>query len=601
MTDGLAPMLSRGQPVRSHLLSQKSFSRALESARFTGSGKGGNFHYNRGKMPNIRSYANLVGLIVSLRPASQFDVVILKHMADIFLSYANEDREAARAVAGLLESAGCTVWWDRRIPAGRTWRSMIEEALREMRCMVVLWSTHSVESDWVKEEAEEARALGRLIPVLIEPVKPPVGFRSIQAADLIDWDGSRDSLGARQLIADIESLMGNPPPRTLSDAEAAPREKQAIPEPSAEEARAVDRSAVTDESSGLSTRPLVRRIGSTSIASDRKLPTWWKRAAVGVFIVIAVLGAFLWFGKKHRLTSAPEVAAVKPAPVPTPSLVSLGLSGDRQEIGTNETLNITLKGQYSDGTQKNINEGVQWLSNEPRVATIDDQGRVTARQAGEAKITARYRDMVSPAWTVAVRAEKPVLTVTAPAEKPVTKTPVATKLVALTVSPGNHEIKIQERLLLRVKARYSDGNERGLSSGVEWRSSDSSVATVDARGELRALRVGKIAVVARWGGIESLAVDIIVKEPASKPPPAIPVVEPSQVPPTKPPVQSVNVASYINRAKGYRVQGNYTAALAELEKARAVNPGSQEVADEIEATRRACNAEQRLGREGLTC
>ena len=97
-------------------------------------------------------------------------------MADIFLSYANEDRESARAVAGLLESAGCTVWWDRRIPAGRTWRSMIEEALRDMRCMVVLWSSHSVDSDWVKEEAEEARAVGKLVPVLIEAVKPPVGF-----------------------------------------------------------------------------------------------------------------------------------------------------------------------------------------------------------------------------------------------------------------------------------------------------------------------------------------------------------------------------------------------------------------------------------------
>ena len=553
------------------------------------------------RLGNIRSYANLVGVECLVAPSDPVCVVILKPMADIFLSYANEDREAARAVAGLLESAGCTVWWDRRIPAGRTWRSMIEEALREMRCMVVLWSTHSVESDWVKEEAEEARALGRLIPVLIEPVKPPVGFRSIQAADLIDWDGSRDSLGARQLIADIESLMGNPPPRKLSDAEEAPREKQTIPEPSVEEARAVDRSAMTDESSRVSTRPSVRRIGSTSIASDRKLPAWWKRAAVGVFVVIVVLGSLLWFGKKDRRTSAPEVAAVKPAPVPTPSLVNLGLSGDRQEIGANETLNITLKGQYSDGTQKNINEGVQWLSSEPRVATIDDQGRVTARQAGEAKITARYRDMVSPAWTVAVRAEKPVLTVTAPTEKPVTKTPVATKLVALTVSPGNHEMKIQERLLLRVKARYSDGNEKGLSSGIEWRSSDSSVATVDARGELLALRAGKIAVVARWGGIESLAVDIVVKEPASKPAPAMPVAEPPQVPPTKPPVQSVNVASYINRAKGYRVQGNYAAALAELEKARAVNPGSQEVVDEIEATRRACNAEQRLGREGLNC
>jgi hypothetical protein len=528
-------------------------------------------------------------------------------MADIFLSYANEDRETARAVAGLLESAGCTVWWDRRIPAGRTWRSMIEEALREMRCMVVLWSTHSVESDWVKEEAEEARALGRLIPVLIEPVKPPVGFRSIQAADLIDWDGSKDSLGARQLIADIESLMGNPPPRKLSNAEEAPREKQTIPQPGAEEARAIDGSATSNENSRLSVGPSVRQTHSTSVEYDRKPAARWKTAAVGVFIVIAVLGSLLWFGKKDKRTSAPEVAAVTPAPapVPTSSPVSLGLSGDRQEIGANETLNITLKGQYSDGAQKNLNEGVQWLSSEPRVATIDDQGRVTARQAGETKITARYRDKVSPPWSVAVRAEKPVWTVTAPAEQPVTKTPVATKLVALTVSPGNREIKIQERLLLRVKARYSDGNEKGLSSGVEWRSSDRSVATVDGRGELLALRAGKIAVVARWGGIESLAVDIVVKEPAGKPPPepptSIPVIEPPQVAPVKPSGQTINVSSYINRAKGYRVQGNYAAALAELEKARAVNPGSQEVADEIEATRRACNAEQRLGREGLTC
>ena len=87
--------------------------------------------------------------------------------------------------------------------------------------------------------------------------------------------------------------------------------------------------------------------------------------------------------------------------------------------------NVTLKGQYSDGTEKPIYEGIQWLSSEPRVATIDDQGRVTARQAGEAKITARYRDMVSPAWTVAVRAEKPVLLGLSPrpAEKSVTKTP----------------------------------------------------------------------------------------------------------------------------------------------------------------------------------
>lgn len=533
-------------------------------------------------------------------------------MADIFLSYANEDREKARAVAALLESAGCTVWWDRRIPAGRTWRSMIEEALRDMRCMVVLWSSHSVESDWVKEEAEEARALGRLIPVLIEPVKPPVGFRSIQAADLTDWDGSKDSLGARQLIADLESLMAKSPPPKLSAAEKTHGEKQPIPDSTAEEARAVDGSSVKDEIPTLSTQPSVRRVDSTSTASDHNLPAWWKTAAVGVFVVIAVLGSLLWFGKKDRPTSAPEVATVKPepllvpSPTPTPALVTVGLHGDRQEIAANEMLNVTLRAQYSDGTQKNILDGVQWLSSEPHVATIDDQGRVTAREAGETKITARYGAMVSPAWTLTVRTEKPVSTVTARAEKPAAEMPAVTKLVALTVSAARREVKTQERLPLRVKARYSDGKERGLSSGVEWRSSDSAVATIDSRGELVALSAGKIAVIARWGGIESVALDIVVKEsgvkPAPEPPPTYrPAAEPPRVTPTKLPAQTINIASYLNQAKSYRVQGNYAAALAELEKARAMSPASQEVLDEIEATRRACNAEKRLGRADLSC
>src|SRR5438445_8985598 len=131
-------------------------------------------------------------------------------MADIFLSYAKENRESARSIAALLESAGWTVWWDRRIPAGRAWRSVLEEALGQMRCMVVLWSKHSVDSDWVKEEAEEAREIERLVPVLIEPVKPPVGFRAIQAADLSNWDGSNSSPGAQQLITDLNSLVGKP-------------------------------------------------------------------------------------------------------------------------------------------------------------------------------------------------------------------------------------------------------------------------------------------------------------------------------------------------------------------------------------------------------
>lgn len=133
-------------------------------------------------------------------------------MADIFLSYTEKDREQARRLAAMLEAVGWSVWWDRRIPAGDTWRSVLEKALGNMRCMIVLWSSRSIESEWVYEEATEGRRLGKLVPVLIEAVRPPAGFREIQAADLTSWDGSREFDGMRMLVADLENILGKPAP-----------------------------------------------------------------------------------------------------------------------------------------------------------------------------------------------------------------------------------------------------------------------------------------------------------------------------------------------------------------------------------------------------
>jgi len=131
-------------------------------------------------------------------------------MADIFLSYAREDGEIAKRLSECLESLGWSVWWDREIPAGQTWREAIEQSLANMGCMVVLWSSHSIQSDWVKEEAEEGHAQHKLVPALIDDIKPPMGFRALQAADLIGWDGARDFLGLTNLIDALESHLGKP-------------------------------------------------------------------------------------------------------------------------------------------------------------------------------------------------------------------------------------------------------------------------------------------------------------------------------------------------------------------------------------------------------
>lgn len=131
-------------------------------------------------------------------------------MTDIFLSYTKRDRDTARRVTKALGSAGWSVWWDRRIPVGKTWRDVLGHALEDSRCVVVLWSAESIKSEWVCEEATEGRRLGKLFPVMIEAVRPPAGFREIQAADLTGWDGSPDFDGLRILLSDIESLLGKP-------------------------------------------------------------------------------------------------------------------------------------------------------------------------------------------------------------------------------------------------------------------------------------------------------------------------------------------------------------------------------------------------------
>lgn len=107
-------------------------------------------------------------------------------MASVFLSYDHEDVASAARIASALENAGYSVWWDRQIHGGAEFQSEIERAVEEADAVVVLWSKRAIKSAWVRDEAAEGRDEGKLIPVLLEPVKPPMGFRQFQTIDLSD-------------------------------------------------------------------------------------------------------------------------------------------------------------------------------------------------------------------------------------------------------------------------------------------------------------------------------------------------------------------------------------------------------------------------------
>jgi hypothetical protein len=130
-------------------------------------------------------------------------------VSDIFISYASADRDRARVLAQALTEHGFSVWWDRTIPPGRQFDEVIEEALDAARCVVVLWSTTSVASTWVKTEAAEAMRRKILVPVLIDGVKIPLEFRRLQAADLSLWKGESAHEELQKFFQSIEVNVGH--------------------------------------------------------------------------------------------------------------------------------------------------------------------------------------------------------------------------------------------------------------------------------------------------------------------------------------------------------------------------------------------------------
>ncbi len=124
-------------------------------------------------------------------------------MPDIFLSYNREDQPKAKLIAKALADEGFDVWWDTVLRAGQTYDEVTERQLHESKAVVVLWSSRSVRSKWVRAEATLGDRKSALIPVMIEPCDRPIMFELIQTADLVGWEGDTTTHNWQAFIADV--------------------------------------------------------------------------------------------------------------------------------------------------------------------------------------------------------------------------------------------------------------------------------------------------------------------------------------------------------------------------------------------------------------
>lgn len=113
-------------------------------------------------------------------------------------------------VRDALEQAGYEVFWDQSTPPGKDWDAWIRDELSGAKLVIALWTKSSVASPNVRHEAIIAREAGKLLPVMVDDLKPtdfPMGLFMVQALS-IGRSGREFSAARGKFLTEVRARIG---------------------------------------------------------------------------------------------------------------------------------------------------------------------------------------------------------------------------------------------------------------------------------------------------------------------------------------------------------------------------------------------------------
>ncbi len=160
-----------------------------------------------------------------------------------------------------------------------------------------------------------------------------------------------------------------------------------------------------------------------------------------------------------------------------PSLSSLAITPANPSIGAGQNQQFMAEGSFSDGTKQNLTSSVIWMSSNTNVATINASGMSTGATQGNSNIGASSGSINSST----------ALTVGPPT------------VISITLAPSSAQLVLGAPVQFTATGTLSGGGTEDLTDSVQWSSSNTALATVNATGLVSGIAAGTLVITAASG------------------------------------------------------------------------------------------------------